>query len=125
MDATEKLVSQSATSAAVLGSGDDFLLVPLEGGTLPVASVEIAKARGYFYCGVLCVVNGHVEIEGPQEFRPILLRAAVPFAEYVVAKKRAGDAVDWLEKLHSLPDSRADKFCLDTDEPQATERSQC
>lgn len=107
MDATEKLILQSAASAAVLSSGDDFLLIPLEDGTLPQASVDFAKTRGYFYCGVLCVVNGQVEIEGPQECRPVLLRAAVPFAEYVVARNvPTDDSVDFLERLHRLDDPR-------------------
>ena len=104
MDATEKLILQSTASAVVLGNGDQFLLVPVD-GALPQASLELAKTRGYGYAGVLCVVNGHVEIEGP--VRDLLLLAAVPFAEYVVAKRTTtGDSVAWCESLMRLEDTR-------------------
>lgn len=105
MDATEKLILQSTASAVVLGSGDKFVLIPLE-GTLPQASLDLAAARGYGYAGVIAVVNNQVEIEGPE--RELLLLAAVPFAEYVVAQTAAkDDSAEWLARLWSLEDPRA------------------
>jgi hypothetical protein len=104
MDASEKLLLQSKVSAVVLGCRDQFVLVPLD-GLLPQASLDLAKARGYSYAGVVCVVNDQVEIEGPE--RELLLRAAVPFAEYVVAKRTAtDDSVTWCESRRRLEDPR-------------------
>jgi hypothetical protein len=108
LDTTEQLVWDSESSAAVLGSADGFLLILLD-GLLPHASLEFATVRGYFYCGVLCVVNGSMEIEGPEEIecRRLLLRAAVPFAEYIAAKAPKDDSAEWCANLWKLEDPRA------------------
>jgi len=111
MDAQEKLAWDGELSAAVLGRGEDFTLVFLDGPINEVATAN-ATGRGFEYCGVLAVVDGqcHAMCEPhPGAVYP-MLHASLAFAQQVAHKpkpEQSGDSVDWLRRLWNLPDTRS------------------
>jgi len=111
MDAQQQLVWDAATTSTatvVLGHHGSFLLVNLAGPT--DEAVREAKARGFAYYGVLGVVNGQAVAQfepGLGDMRAVVA-AALEFGSLFAdrLKKQEGDAVAWLDALHSLEDPR-------------------
>jgi hypothetical protein len=105
----EKLVLRSTCTAAVLGRGDNFLLVYLDGKSIPEAEMLEANTQDFLFRGVVGLVNGRVEVECEPvlEAKLIVLRAAIAFAQNLTAPRVPnGDAVSWLENLIRLEDDR-------------------
>lgn len=106
MDAIDKLVSECEVSAAVLGRGESFMLIDTR-NVCPEA-VASAHAQHFNFCGVVGVKGGHLELElsslDPETVK-MMAFAAVKFAECQTAQP-VSDGVDWLERLHRLPDTR-------------------
>ncbi len=113
MDAMERLTWDADIAVGVLGRGGEFLLVPLtEPGKISEAVTDDARRRGFRFCGVVAVTNGQASAQWEPYPDAIhtMLHAALAFAQEVAdrlkPKQAQGDAVDWLERLWSLPDTR-------------------
>jgi len=112
MDAEEQLVWDAEISAVILGKGEEFVLIPLDGTPTP-AFLELAKARGYEYCGVAAYKDGQCSAScerNPGAVHTVMC-ASFAFARYVAAKthlKPEGDGADWLERLATLVDPRVE-----------------
>lgn len=113
-DEQEQLVSVGEMPVAVVGSGEDFRLIRLEGDM--DAAIAEAHAEGYgkdygdFYAGVFAVVNGHAIAKcqpGLNAMR-VMVAAAFEYGRLVADRieQRAGDGVAWLNSLHALEDPR-------------------
>jgi hypothetical protein len=106
MDRLQQLAWDSPLCAAVVGKGDDFVLLPLEGLISEAAKQDAAK-RELQFCGVVGLRDGSVEVEmeSPvdQEALRIMARAVASFTERFAPRS---DGVDWLERLYQLPDPR-------------------
>ncbi len=117
-----ELVSQSTITAAVLGNGEDFLLVRVD-KDYPGKDrdVERAVARGLFYCGTLGWNGSEMSVAlepDPDTLQPMRLAAegfGVLVARLTTPQSpaesepevvQAGDSVGWCEKLYALPDAR-------------------
>jgi hypothetical protein len=128
VDAHQQLAWDYPISAVVLGKEDDFVLIPLHDVNPVLRGYATAKATamGFCYAGTMgydpqCN-KALAECEPGMEKT---MACAVPkFADHVREQLTPPDVRE-LERLWNLPDSRMDKFCLDTDEPQATGRPQC
>ena len=111
MDAVSQLVCDADDATAVLGRGEDYLLIPLGRGPMDPGIVEDAKRRGFRICGVLGTVNGRaaaeVEAADPDALAVMVL-AVLAFTQQGAAEKvkTKDDRADWLERLYSLPDCR-------------------
>ena len=107
MDATEKLVFESEISAAVLGKGDEFVLVNL--AHYDQAVPDAARARGYHFCGVVGLMNGRLSLEiaspDPESVR-LMAFALREFTDMCAANSKPDAFADWMTKLHELPDTR-------------------
>ena len=57
MDAEQQMVFDGECPAAVLGRGEEFILIFLDGPINDAATAE-AAAKGFAYCGVMAVSNG-------------------------------------------------------------------
>lgn len=111
MDVQEQLVWESEVSAAVLGNGEEFVLIRLDiNEECEQAAIERAISKGFVYCGVLGFKNGHAAVRCGDDPGAIytIAHASVAFAHVIAQhlRRQQGDAVDWLESLHSLPDTR-------------------
>ena len=116
MDVNE-LVCESTICAGVLGRGDEYLLVRLD-ADFYVRQYAVQKAieRGLFYCGAFGWANGRMRValeSDPDTLKPMRL-AVFAFAAMVGApaptaapEANYGDTAGWLERLYSLPDTRA------------------
>lgn len=108
MDAVSQLVWDASDATAVLGRGEDYLLIPLGPGPINPDIVEDAKRRGFRLCGALGTVNGRVaakwEAADPDALAVMVL-AVLAFTQGD-EKLKADDSADWLERLYSLPDCR-------------------
>lgn len=116
MDSHERLIveSENESCVAVVGRGEEFLLIPL--GTQPAvreARVAEAHRRDFAYCGVLGVQRGRVALEiapeNPTAARPMCF-ASIAFAREVADRllptQHTGDSIEWLAALASLKDPR-------------------
>ncbi len=109
MDAEQQMVFDGECPAAVLGRGEEFILIFLDGPINDAATAE-AAAKGFAYCGVMAVSNGQCcakfDPTNPEGL-DVMMRAAWDFAERVAGKiKRQRSSTDWLERLWNLPDTR-------------------
>lgn len=110
------LVCESTICAGVLGRGEEWVLIRLDADfEVKQEAVQDAVARGLFYCGTFGWGNGKMRAAlepDPDTLKPMRL-AVFAFAAMVSAPAPAapeadyGDTADWLERLHSLPDTRA------------------
>ena len=113
MDPQQQLVFDSEISAAVLGKGSEFVLIPLPKQTpLDKAQVTRCNARGFLLAGFLGLKEGHVRVEResahPEAAEP-LLHGAIAFCLQNADKLQSdssADSIRWLEQLYSLPDLR-------------------
>lgn len=113
LDEHEQLVWNTADGgicAAVMGRGEEFALVPLPASDAEMdKALESALAKGLSYCGVLGFKDGQsaVRCEHPAAIYT-MMHAGLAFSHLIAQalRRQQGDAVDWLERLHSLPDSR-------------------
>jgi hypothetical protein len=110
MDAQQQLAWDSEVACAVLmGEGKDAYLINLD--EVPAAEQRMLLARlGCRFLGVLGIKNGVVDC-APADFHPDTVRgiteAVAPFVEYAKTKiMPKGDSVDFLKRLHALPDTR-------------------
>jgi hypothetical protein len=113
MDAQEKLAQDSQIAVAIMvgkdGDKDTLTLCNLDGPMPPECQAELVR-QGCRYIGVLVIKNGVMD-GAPADFNPAtvhaLLSAVQPFADYAREKLAPkGDGVQWLQRLHSLPDER-------------------
>jgi len=115
MDSQELLVSNGELPAAVVGSGEDFRLIHLDGDV----DAEIAEAHaqgygkdnGHFFAGVFAVLNGQAvaNCEPSLNAHRVMMAAVFEYARQVADRLKqlgAGDAVEWLNRLHALEDPR-------------------
>jgi hypothetical protein len=116
LDQLERIVWDSEFSAACLGkvtAGDriEFMFFPLnrDGAPLDEEQLELARQKGLVFAGVYGFKDNVADAkceEGPDALR-VMCAACPAFISYLAQKlKQRGDAVDWLEKLHRLPDTR-------------------
>jgi hypothetical protein len=108
MDADEQLVFDAEVSAVILGKGPEFVLIPLDGTPTP-ASLQLARVRGYAYCGVAAYKDGQCSASCERNPSAVytVMCASFAFAKYVVAnRKPEGDGAEWLQALYNLPDTR-------------------
>ena len=102
-------------TAACLGRVKDgtaeYMLVPLDGEGYPLSEGQtmLARLREYSFAGVFGYKSGFADAKnepGPDAWR--VMCAATPEFLTLLAQKLApqSDGVDWLEKLHQLPDTR-------------------
>lgn len=98
---------------AVMGTGGEFELVPLlSSDPLPEAFTSEMRARGFHLCGLLGLRDGKpdAKIERDSDSLYTALTATLAYAQQVAdeikRKCNDGDGVDWLERLHQLPDTR-------------------
>jgi hypothetical protein len=114
MDTHEKLVFESDACVAVLGRGtSEFVLVDLDEPYDEAAAKELVK-RGYGYCGCMAVRNGQAaaRCQPDGESMQVMLLASFAFAQMVADRLKAapkGDAAEWLQRLHDLPDTRGSR----------------
>ena len=114
MDEHTQLITNSPLSVAVLGAGEDYVLIRLDADGYPIdeASVEEAKGRGFDYCGLLAIKDGRAGVrivEGNPGAIYTMLFAGLAFAHLVADRPQSpptGDAEDWLSRLFGLPDTR-------------------
>ena len=107
MDAQEQFTRDGGVSAAVFGKGEEFLLIPLDGEM--AASIQLGKARGYVYCGVMSYMAGQscAKCEENPDAVYTMMCAVVAFSELVAARlKPESDGGDWMERLYTLEDPR-------------------
>ena len=102
MDAQQRIAHDCDRSVAVLGKGEDFVLVPLD-GPLDAALTKRAEERGFCFCGVMGLEDGLpvAKCEPGPDTAVTMMHAALVFAQQV-----KGPDVDWLERLWQLPDPR-------------------
>lgn len=111
MDAIAQLVWDSQISVAVLGRGNDFILIPLNETGVPMSETLLATARDrdFVFAGVFGFINGEAKCKSESlDALPTMCAAIPAFVEFLrerLAPK--SDAVDWLTKLHALEDPRA------------------
>jgi hypothetical protein len=107
MDAQQQLAWDSEISAAVVGKDEEVLLIPLDEDIC--AAVETAKARGFYFFGIMGYAYGRVDSKSQPNLEAMcgMAFAAGAFAELVVKRlRRCGPCVDELERLYALPDTR-------------------
>ena len=101
MDAVSQLVWDAEDATAVLGRGEDYLLIPLGPGPIGPDIVEDAKRRGFRLCGALGTVNGRAaakwEVADPDALAVMVL-AVLAFTQGAETKD---DSADWLERFIS------------------------
>lgn len=110
MDAHELLVSESEYSVAVVGRAGEFYLFPTR-EPIDEAAKAAALRRCFGYCGVMGVKNGQAsaQCEPTPDAVYTMMHAALAFAQQVADRLRPptkGDAVEWLESLYRLEDTR-------------------
>lgn len=112
MDAQQKLVWDADISAAVLGRGTDFVLIPISHKEDTSASEALARERGFSFCGVLGYFeNGRTEAKCEPNEDPdlaletvvIMASAVQTFAEYVVAKLKVRKHAEFRGRVYRLP----------------------
>jgi hypothetical protein len=111
MDAQTELARDSEMAVAVIVKGSHILLVDLNTRITVEEVRRAAQTLGYQFCGVLGVRSGvaSAKCEPSLEAINVCIHAAYAFAEFVAEKTRPiGDGVNWLEQLHSLPDTRTE-----------------
>ena len=102
MDSQQQLVWDAEISAAVLGKGEEVLLVPLsEPGPVPQSVIEDAQRRGLEFCGVMGYTNGQsaARCEPTEQAVITMARAVFSFAQYVADKLKAQRA-EWLKRAY-------------------------
>jgi len=110
MDAQEQLILESEIAMGVLGKGDEFILVPLDG---PIeAATMVAVARGFVYSGTFTVTK-HGEsaalFEPDLESAHVMLCASFAFARLIADRLRPqskDDFAQFAERMWSLEDPR-------------------
>ena len=112
-DEQEQLALRSDFACAVVGKGAEYVFFPLDNRPVDQAALEDAIRRGYFYAGVMGVINGVAAAKsaGSLESLEVMTAAAFGFAlkyaEHIRQKPNGdGDAVAWLEQLMRLEDTR-------------------
>lgn len=115
-DAQARLLLDAQFACGVLGNAStrDVLLVDLA-TEFPLSDEACAGAqqRGLYFCGVMALSkNGVADVAcepGPDTLAVMCL-ASLPFVKRVMerALMTAGDGASWLERLHSLPDTRSE-----------------
>ncbi len=112
MDALEKLVWDADDAVGVLGRGEDYVLVPLDGqGPIPQEAIDDANRRGFRFCGVLAIMNGQAaaKCEADPDAVGVMMLAAIGFAQQAAEKLKAkpkDEGAEWLRRLWELPDTR-------------------
>lgn len=99
---------------AVMGTGGEFELVPLlSSDPLPETFASEMRARGFHLCGLLSLRDGKPDAKVERDWDSLytVLMATLAYAQQVADDIRResdgdGDGVDWLERLHQLPDPR-------------------
>jgi hypothetical protein len=110
-DPLQKLADESPICCAVLGNSrsNEIMLIDLDRRPWPEPGPY--QAAGFFFAGVVGFRQGKAESHAQPgiDATCAVLRASIPFAEYVTHKlksqQRRGDA-DWLQRLYDLPDPR-------------------
>ena len=112
MNAQELLVSKGDLAVAVVGREEDFRLIRLDGDLdAAIAEARTEGCNGYFFAGVFAVVNGQAiaNCEPGLNAHRVMLAAVFEYARQVtdrLKQQHAGDAVEWLNRLHSIEDPR-------------------
>jgi hypothetical protein len=92
MDALE--ISAAVITNTITGE----ILLMVEPDRMP-ADISPYRIVGYFRVRA----DGETVFDTPDKNGALLMGVALPaFAEHVAKVKKAGDAIDWLERLHSL-----------------------
>ena len=113
MDEQQQIAWNCEISVAVLGNAEtgEHMLIELGREGYPLSEAEVLKARlkNFVYAGVMGYAEGVANAKaepGPDCWR-IMCAATPAFLTYLSGKlKPLCDSVDWLEKLHQLPDTR-------------------
>jgi hypothetical protein len=99
-DPQEQLVWESKVSAAVLGRGNEFVLIRLDGSDL--AALAEARSRDFIYCGALGIIDGQPCAECSCPDAAFTMIAQEMAVEGRLRPK--DDSVQWLTRLWELPD---------------------
>lgn len=105
--------SQAEIAFGVLGAQDGFMLVPLTDDTGVSDASAQAKAKGFWFCGLLALTKSGepaVRCEPDAESIGVMALASAHFIRQMAHRlvpEGKGDTVDWLKGLWSLEDNRA------------------
>jgi hypothetical protein len=111
-----QLILESDLSVIVMGKGEEFIIVRLDGTDEydEITKAEIA-AKGYSFCGVLGLKDGQpcasCNSRGDLAVVHLMMLAGMTFAHVVVDRLKdqaKRESASWLERLYSLPDTRTD-----------------
>jgi hypothetical protein len=108
-DTHEQLVFDSEISVAVLGKGEEFILVRLGKG-LDDTSAD-AMDNGYSYAGVIGIKDGvpGVQCEPDPASMRVMVLAGLAFAGMIAEQlKQHQMSTDFCERLFALPDPRSE-----------------
>lgn len=112
-DEQERFALRSDFSCAVLGRGEEYVLIPLDDGPIDEAATMDAARKGFWYCGVMGVINGvaaarcNPDLECQRVMMAAAFGFALKYAEHIRQKPNGdGDEVAWLEQLMRLEDAR-------------------
>ena len=115
LNAHQQIAWDCEVSAVVLGKGEEHVLIPTSRDGVDehaqAVTLQIAKQRGYEYCGVMGYGKNGECLAQSEPTNPgavyTMMFAAFTFARLFIAPKLKGDSVDWLERIFQLPDPRA------------------
>ena len=100
LDSQERLVWNSDFAVGVLGSGEQFVLIPLKGGDASTVDAlkQDAFGKGYGYCGVLAVVDGEAQAKCEPDLSAVytMMYAGLAFAHLVTDRIRQNRADDFV-----------------------------
>lgn len=116
-DAQVALVSAGDMAVAVVGRGENFALIRMDGDIN--AAIEAARAEAekkgqeYIFCGVMGMVNGIATArrEPGLDAMRVVEAAFLSYARMVVDElkvRQRDDSLEWLEDLYALPDTRTE-----------------
>ncbi len=110
-DAQVDLYMDSEAAAMVMGNAGCFVLFERDTKIADQgAKLAEVQSKGYHFSGVLALKDGQVEGRSESDFDSQLnMMCAFPEFGRLLATRsieRDGDAVEWLQRLHRLPDSR-------------------
>lgn len=111
-DVEQEFVLESELAVGVLGNGEDFVLVHLNDAPLDASVLAQATAKGFAWCGVMGIRHGKPEVRiSPDNAEAVytMCFAGLAYAHLVAEHFKPQpktDAVEWLTRLHALPDTR-------------------
>lgn len=115
MDSQELLVVNGELPVAVIGCGEDFRLIRLDGDV--DAAIAEAHAEGYskdsgvIFAGVFAVVGGRAAAKWEPGLAAVrvMMNAAFAYTRMVadeLKEQKRGESAEWLQRLWEIPDTR-------------------